>query len=56
MDMLRDLFRFSQDWVRFMSKRKRWWLAPLLLMLLMLALLIGVAEATALAPFIYVLF
>jgi hypothetical protein len=56
MDMLHDLLRFAQDWVGFMSKRKRWWLAPLLLLFLLLALLVGVAEGTALAPFIYALF
>jgi hypothetical protein len=39
-----------------MRVRKKWWLAPILVILLMLSLLIVLTEGSALAPFIYTLF
>ena len=36
--------------------RKRWWLAPLLIVLLLLGFLIMAAQAPVAAPFIYTLF
>jgi hypothetical protein len=40
----------------FMRERKKWWLGPLLVLLVLLSLLIVFAEGSALAPFIYALF
>ena len=40
----------------FLRVRKKWWLAPIVLMLLLLGLLITLSEGSALAPFIYSLF
>jgi len=40
----------------FMKVRKRWWLAPIIIMLLLLGLLIIFTESSAVAPFIYTLF
>ena len=41
----------------FMKVRKKWWLGPIIGMLLMLlSLLIVLTEGSALAPFIYTLF
>ena len=40
----------------FMKVRKRWWLAPIIIMLLLLGLLIIFTEGSAVAPFIYTLF
>ncbi|MBF0215795.1 MAG: hypothetical protein HQL30_02245 [Candidatus Omnitrophica bacterium] len=40
----------------FLKVRKRWWLLPILVMLLLLGLLIIFTESTAVAPFIYTLF
>jgi hypothetical protein len=40
----------------FVRYRKAYWLVPVLLSLLILALLIVLGEASALAPFIYPLF
>jgi hypothetical protein len=45
----------SEFWA-FMSVRKKWWLGPIVLFLLMLGLLIILTEGSALAPFIYPLF
>lgn len=40
----------------FLKARKKWWLTPIILFLLMLGLLIVLTEGSALAPFIYTLF
>ena len=40
----------------FMKTRKRWWLLPIVVMLVLLGLLIVLTEGSALAPFIYTLF
>ncbi len=46
---------FGELWA-FMKARKRWWLAPIILVLLFLGLLIVLTAGSALAPFIYTLF
>ncbi len=40
----------------FMRARKKLWLAPILLMMLVLGTLLILAQSTAVAPFIYTLF
>lgn len=45
----------SEFWA-FLRVRKKWWLAPILVMLLLLGFLIVFTEGSALAPFIYTLF
>ncbi len=40
----------------FLKVRKKFWLAPIVLMLLLLGALIVFTESSALAPFIYTLF
>ena len=40
----------------FLRVRKKWWLAPIVILLLTLGLILVVAETSALAPFIYSLF
>jgi hypothetical protein len=40
----------------FMKVRKKWWLGPIVLVLLLLSLLIVFTQGSALAPFIYTLF
>ena len=45
----------SELW-QFMKVRKKWWLAPILIVLGLLSLLIVFTEGSALAPFIYALF
>jgi len=46
---------FKELWA-FMKVRKRWWLAPIVVLLILLGLLIVFAEGSALSPFIYALF
>lgn len=41
---------------QFLRVRKKYWLAPIVLVLVLLSLLIVVTQGSALAPFIYALF
>ena len=40
----------------YMRARKKWWLLPLVLVLLLVGVVITLAQGSALAPFIYTLF
>jgi hypothetical protein len=48
-DLFRDLFAF-------MRERKKYWLAPVVIVLLILGALIVFAQGSAIAPFIYAIF
>ena len=41
---------------QFLKTRKKWWLLPIIICLLLLGALIVFTEGSALAPFIYALF
>ncbi|MBI5056295.1 MAG: hypothetical protein HZB61_06770 [Nitrospirae bacterium] len=45
----------SEFW-SFLKIRKKWWLAPIVIFLVLLGALIIFTETSALAPFIYTLF
>ena len=45
----------SELW-QFLKVRKKWWLAPILILLLLLGALIVLTQGSALAPFIYSIF
>jgi len=40
----------------FMRMQKKWWLAPLIVILILMGMLIILTEGSALAPFIYAIF
>ena len=40
----------------FMKVRKKWWLLPIILMMLMVGAMLVFAEGSVLAPFIYTIF
>ena len=48
-DLLKDLWAF-------MKERKKFWLAPIIVMMLLLGTLTVLSEGSAVAPFIYTLF
>ncbi len=48
-DLLKELWQF-------MLERKKFWLAPIVLVLLLLGALLVFAQGSAVAPFIYTLF
>lgn len=54
-DFTEKLKIFSEIWY-FMKYRKKWWLAPIFIILLLLSILIILTEGSALAPFIYTIF
>jgi hypothetical protein len=45
----------SQLWA-FLKVRKKWWLLPILVVLLVVGVLLVFAQGSALAPFIYTIF
>ena len=45
----------KEFWI-FLRERKKWWLAPIVISLLLLGCLLIFAKSSALAPFIYSLF
>jgi len=47
---------FLQQFWEFLKVRKKWWLGPIIGMLLLLGLLLVMTEGSAVAPFIYTLF
>ena len=49
MSIIRELWDFLKN-------RKRFWLAPIIIVLFLLSLLIIFAQSSAVAPFIYTLF
>lgn len=40
----------------FLRIRKKWWLAPIIVVMLLVGALLAVAQGSALAPFIYTIF
>ena len=48
--------KYLGDFWDFLRVRKKWWLAPIVVTLLLVGLLIVLTESSALAPFIYALF
>lgn len=49
MDFLKDLWGF-------MRERKKFWLAPVIIVMILIGALIVLAQGSAVAPFIYTLF
>ena len=49
LDLIKDLWAFMQE-------RKKFWLAPIIIVLLLLGILIVFAHGSVVAPFIYTLF
>jgi hypothetical protein len=49
MDLLSDLWGF-------MRERKKFWMAPIIVVMLLLGALIVLSQGSAVAPFIYTLF
>ncbi|GIK33695.1 MAG: hypothetical protein BroJett010_02540 [Gammaproteobacteria bacterium] len=47
---------FIGDLWAFLRERKKFWLAPIVLVMVLLGLLIVLAQGSAIAPFIYTLF
>ena len=50
------MIELIKDLWLFMKERKKFWLAPIIVVLLLLGLLVVFAEGSAIAPFIYAIF
>ena len=50
------MLEFLSDLWQFMRVRKKFWLSPIIIVLILLSILIVFAEGTAVAPFVYTLF
>jgi len=49
LELLKDLWQFLRE-------RKKYWLAPVIVFILLLGILIVIGGSSAIAPFIYTLF
>lgn len=49
-------FQSGKDLLRFIAQRKKWVIAPIVLILLLMAVFILLAEIPVLTPFIYAIF
>jgi hypothetical protein len=47
---------FVREFLAFLAVRKKFWLAPLLVMMMLFGGLLAVTQGSAVAPFIYTLF
>ena len=54
-DVKAKLEIFGELWA-FMREQKKWWLGPIILILVLLGLIVVLTQGSALAPFIYTLF
>jgi len=50
------MIELLQDLWGFMKERKKFWLAPIIIILLLIGALLVFAQGSAIAPFIYTLF
>ena len=50
------MMSFIKDFWKFLRVRKKYWLAPILVLMALLGALIVFAQGSAVAPFIYTLF
>ena len=49
-------FSFVRDLFSFMRDRKKWWLLPIIIMLILVGVLVIFGSSSSLSPFIYALF
>ena len=54
--VLRQKFAIIKEFWQFLMVRKKWWLTPIVVLLVLLGTLIILTEGSAVAPFIYALF
>lgn len=47
---------FWSEFRQFLDETKSWWMAPLILVFVLLSLLVVLSEGSPLAPFVYTLF
>lgn len=50
------MWELLKDFAGLLAKRKKYWLAPIILTMLLLGALLVLANGSAIAPFIYTIF
>ena len=55
-DSVKEKVQFWQEFWSFLKVRKKWWLAPIIVLSALLGILIVLTAGSALAPFIYTIF
>lgn len=50
------MWELLKDFAGFLGKRKKYWLAPIIIVMLLLGMLVVLASGSAIAPFIYTIF
>jgi len=53
---MRKRFPIVREFMEFLRERKLWWMTPIVVIFILLAVLIVTMESSAIAPFIYALF
>ena len=54
--MMKDFFELTQDIWEFLKVRKKYWLAPLIITIVLMGALIVFTQGSVVAPFIYSIF
>jgi uncharacterized protein DUF5989 len=55
-ESVKEKVQFWQEFWAFLKVRKKWWLAPIIVLSALLGILIVLTAGSALAPFIYTIF
>ena len=55
-ESVKEKVQFWQEFWSFLKVRKKWWLAPIIVLSALLGILIVLTAGSALAPFIYTIF
>jgi hypothetical protein len=50
------MIEFLKEFLNFLKVRKKYWLVPIMVVLLLFGMLLVVRQGTAVAPFIYTIF
>lgn len=50
------MLALAREFIAYMTARRKWWLAPILVVLLLFGGLLILAQGSAVAPFIYTVF
>tara|TARA_A100001015_G_scaffold102405_1_gene113752 strand:+ start:153 stop:305 length:153 start_codon:yes stop_codon:yes gene_type:complete len=50
------MLSFIREFIEFLIERKKYWLLPIILILVLFGALIVLSQGTAVAPFIYTIF
>jgi NAD/NADP transhydrogenase beta subunit len=50
------ILQIGGEYIEFLKQRRKWWLWPIVIVMLLLGALVVITQGSAIAPFIYTLF